>query len=577
LGEADLKLQAEVKQKTKIFVQQNVPRCGEQDVSGLNEADALIQLAKQRANTPEEDIILSRVAENLLGCASIEFRLAARIGSIKKKPTDFREFHNYLNQAVFYLTKIVKDNPSGDLLARAHYLRGKAYKELKKFKDASNDFKLVVDRFPNAPDANFACLALADILFDARDYKQNIHYLNKLVEYKGSTYGMALDRLALVHYVIDDIGSAIKYIKMEVAYIEKNPDAPGAENREKALNSAAQFYATAIQKHTPGYDVLGAIRLFKTLDKSADISKPLILFTNILRTKGFENELEEIKSYVVKGEVDPLVAANVVNSIFDFQLNRRQYGKVKQTITEIDGLITKLVDRGEKPENINKIRRDLANAITMVQKDFTENKDKSEGPTIGATLVILYNYSIKSSQDDPTFKIKAAYNLAETYYMMKKYKDAASYYQWIVQNASFATKEDKKLIEDAELKYLTARYEEVRVAQLFPKNLNAISLNKNDPKTIPDLAKDWIKALDMSHDKFNSFKGFDQMNFEANRLIYSYGHIEEAIDRFKTFITKYPESEFAMASASLVIDTYIATEDWKKTYDVAYFSIFSVS
>lgn len=47
LSDADQKLQVEIKEKTKLFVQQNIPRCGEQDVSGLNEADALIQLAKQ--------------------------------------------------------------------------------------------------------------------------------------------------------------------------------------------------------------------------------------------------------------------------------------------------------------------------------------------------------------------------------------------------------------------------------------------------------------------------------------------------------------------------------------------------
>lgn len=47
LNPNDLKLQNEIKQKTKLFVQQNVPRCGDQDVAGLNEADALITLAKQ--------------------------------------------------------------------------------------------------------------------------------------------------------------------------------------------------------------------------------------------------------------------------------------------------------------------------------------------------------------------------------------------------------------------------------------------------------------------------------------------------------------------------------------------------
>lgn len=47
LNSSDLKLQNEIKQKTKLFVKQNVPRCGDQDVAGLNEADALINLAKQ--------------------------------------------------------------------------------------------------------------------------------------------------------------------------------------------------------------------------------------------------------------------------------------------------------------------------------------------------------------------------------------------------------------------------------------------------------------------------------------------------------------------------------------------------
>lgn len=336
-----------------------------------------------------------------------------------------------------------------------------------------------------------------------------------------------------------------------MAYYNKNESSSTPSNKEKALLNGALYYATAIEKKLPGYEVLGAIRYFKTIEKGPEVIKAIIQFANIMRTHGHERELEQMKAYAVKGELNNMETAMLLNVVFEYQLNLRQYAKMKQTIEELDKVILKVKQEDSTGENVAKIKRGLASAISVIQKDFTSNKDKPEGKQIAEALILLYNYSIKSANEEPSIKARSAYNLAETYTLLKDYKTATQYYRWVTTNTPLENADDKKLVFDAELKSILSRYDQLKNENVFPKNLTPIAAAKAAPRALPADAQEWVQWLDAAHYKFKATPSMDMIQFEANRLTYSYGLIDEALEKLKTYCAQYPHTEYAVASASL--------------------------
>jgi hypothetical protein len=76
------------------------------------------------------------------------------------------------------------------------------------------------------------------------------------------------------------------------------------------------------------------------------------------------------------------------------------------------------------------------------------------------------------------------------------------------------------------------------------------------------LFPEWITWIDthLQH----STAGTENFYFEANRALYAHGHILDALKRLNTFAEENPKSDYAIPSASLVLDTFIVTADWQE-------------
>jgi TolA-binding protein len=170
-------------------------------------------------------------------------------------------------------------------------------------------------------------------------------------------------------------------------------------------------------------------------------------------------------------------------------------------------------------------------------------------------------------ESDPRIP-RVHYNLAETLFTIKDYQGASVHYRWVVEHGSWdKKKKDSANVIDASLKAIAARYEVLRQRQLVPKELVAKSTSAETSKELDPLVSEWIDWLD----KHVSYSQDDTENFvfEANRTLYAGGKIKESLKRLKRFSEKYPKSPYSIPSASLAIDTHIASQDWEGTHDLA--------
>ncbi|MEK6579908.1 MAG: hypothetical protein AABZ55_11830, partial [Bdellovibrionota bacterium] len=151
---------------------------------------------------------------------------------------------------------------------------------------------------------------------------------------------------------------------------------------------------------------------------------------------------------------------------------------------------------------------------------------------------------------------------------------AEQHYRWIVTNAKNIPKEDSALVPRSGLSAISARYEILRKKNSIPTELkhktyaDARSAQAGDP-----LFEEWLQWLNA----YEAYKvGGDTLDvfvFEANRALYAQSRLNEALPRLKTFVENKPNSQYAVPTASLLLDTYIASSDWERAYEYSKYLI----
>ncbi|MBC7386861.1 MAG: hypothetical protein H7301_11960, partial [Cryobacterium sp.] len=156
------------------------------------------------------------------------------------------------------------------------------------------------------------------------------------------------------------------------------------------------------------------------------------------------------------------------------------------------------------------------------------------------------------------------WNLAETYFGLSRYESSAQTYRWVARNWVSEVKTVPGTAisaQAADLKAIASRYEALKEAHVVPSELKASAsalVLKDSAKTA--LVREWIQWID--ENASNGGQALAGFGFEANRTLYSAGFQDEAMERMKTFVARFPTAKQSVASASLVVDTWIARVRW---------------
>jgi hypothetical protein len=197
---------------------------------------------------------------------------------------------------------------------------------------------------------------------------------------------------------------------------------------------------------------------------------------------------------------------------------------------------------------------------------IVKNKDADGVGAYSQTLASIYGAFVKIVDEADSRIPGVHYNLAETLFAIRDYDGATVNYRWVVDHGNWKKPKSKDKqtvsvsVQDASLKAVASRYETLSKAGLLPKEITAVSLAKNSESQMPAQLVEWLGWID-EHVR-HSTENTDNFVFEANRALYHNNHIAEAIQRLSAFAEDHPKSQFAIPSATLVIDTYIATADW---------------
>ena len=515
-------------------------------------ARSIVALLKKYRGKYQEPLLLLRLVDSYQQMAAIQFR----VGGGKPGLADYNQT---LNSMVSNLTEIMVRFPRHDEMSHVLYLRGNALEELGKKSLAIKDYTDLISRFAGTEDAIRGCMALADIAIADNQHERAIGYLKRVEQAPDDPhYPFALYKMSWSYYNLKDISLALRYSERTVGYYDSRRSASNEALRENALLDTAVFYLEGFERKIMPFGIEHALGYFKGLEKGPVLGRMLLRFAKLLRSHGHDADLIAWKDQVLQSESERPETFDVLIVAFEHQLNHQRYKELLKSSQDMVILSKNKISR----ESLLKGQKLLLDTAEGMQKLIVKNKNATEEVlALSVVLASVYDSFIQIIEETDPRVVRAHYNLAETLFQIKQYEKATTHYRWVVKHAA-----DDAILKDASLKAIGSRYEHLIAQKMIPGDLVAKAMAEDDSELPQGLMHEWIGWVDEHVSDHGTIA--DNFLFEANRSLYQAGVIRKATGRMSEFALKHAASRFALPSATLAVDTYVASSDWEGLHDL---------
>lgn len=534
----------------------------------------LKELAARYTGSAQEPQLLARLAEAWQQDAAIRFRVAHGRAHRSGGAPDLSGFNKSMKSSVEILDRLVKSFPQNPDLHEAYFLRAKAYDEMQAKVQAKADYNLLVTKFPQSSYASVSHMRLAEYAIDENEYNVAVAHLEAVEKRPDDAqYPFALYKLAWSHYNLNHVGRALGYLERHVEFyrkaIEKMPVASATSESaliENSLMDFVLFHYEGYEKHHAGFEPSVAWDEFHRVEKGELLGRMLSRYARLLRAGGFEEPMLAWKERSLKEEIGRPESIDVVMTVFEHRVTRHEYSQLPVLANDL----VHIYDTSAKLRDstaFDNARKTLVATTEELQGLVLKNKGATEVTKLALALQDLYLAFEKVVAPDDARIPKARFNLAEAFYQIGNYDKATEHYRWIVERWKPYAKTEAEWSEGAR-RAVAARYQALRREGKIPDRIDAKSRLTTQARSEPRV-REWVSWIDaLPKEKVPSQETLN-FGFEANRALYSMGEVKESVARFEKFVSAYPESEFAPASASLVIDTLLVEADWDRVLELS--------
>ena len=515
----------------------------------------LVELLKRYKGSATEPDLLGRYADALEETAAIEFRIAHGRAHRKGKPLDLTNYHRTLKRAIEAWSEEIVKFPSRPTIPEAYFGRAKSEEELGLKELAERDYELLVRKFPESRVSVSATMSLADLAIEKGEHAKAIQELSTIeTRTDDPHYPLALYKIAWAYYNLRNVSRALAYLEKNISYYHQHRNLPGSTISDSALQEnafldSAIFVFEGFEQKDSRFVLSEVFPYFVSLKPGAVLEKMALRYAKLLRTHGHREALVAWKDICLahQNTIGEVTRKEILLTVFQDQLNQRNYAELVQTAHEMAGY---------------GLQAPLLETADLLQKEIVKNKNADGVGVLNAAAAGIYDAFTRSvSPQDPRLA-KIHYNLGESLFETKNYEAAADNYRWIGEHAKNVPVE-ASLLKDAGEKAIAARYEVLRVKGLIPKELEAKALvtgSSTHSGADNALQLEWMSWVDSA--RATAPGSVPNFYFEANRCLYSRGEVSRAVARLEDFAVHNPLSPFAIPSASLVLDTAIAGENW---------------
>lgn len=584
----------------------------------------LTVLVKKYKNTRQEPVLLAKLADIQQQAAAILFRIAH---GQKVLPNDLSSYNKMMHSSIDTLDRLITSYPVYEEIAHAYFMRAKAYEEIANKALATKDYLFLIKHFKNAEDTPAATMSLAEFAIEANNHQAAIEYLGEIEKIpEDPHYPFALYKLAWSYYNLKNVTKALYYAERHVETYNRKiadrnlsnltdlPDNAKYEAslatsdfalKENTLLDATVFFFEGYEEGLPEYGLGKALAYFRKLDHGfgttaktdpglSTLGKMALRFAKLLRSHAYEVDLLKWKNQVLAEEAKQPESLDIVITVYEYQKNKHFHAGMIESARDMSAIYAVHPEFG----SFRVAQKLLLDTAEEWQALIMKNRDADEVHAMSVKLAAMYDSFTHLVPENDQRVPLVHYNLAETLFAIKDFSGATGHYRWIVERIVERIVEHSTLkhnlnqniidndnINDADIKAIAARYEVLAQKGFIAKNVNSsrlqedVAVASSSKSSLDPLFSEWLTWLDARAKAEMNEIGDKRLEkrarltenfmFEANRSLYSHGHILLAVKRLKEFAQTHPASDYATPSASLVLDTFIASEAWEETHALA--------
>lgn len=533
-------------------------------LASQDEAQAdLREMLKKYQGTAQEAALLARLADVQQETAAMEFRVVHGDAHRNGKAVNLSTYKKMMGASIPTLTQVIKGFPDYADIAHLYFMRARAYEETGDKTHATEDYLHLTKNFPKSPEIVPAYLSLADFATADSKFALAIKYLKNIEsDTKDSHYPLVLSKMAWSYYNLRGVGPSLSYAEKLIQFYAEKAKERKLEGSEQGmldnvLTYVPVFVFEGYQAKMPEYQSPRVLAYMKKLNDGPELGKMVVSYAKLLRSHDDEKELNNFKNAVLKSEADRPESGELLLLVYEYQLNKGHFGDLVLSAQDL----LKTLKKQHDPEEASEAQKLLLETANSLQKLILKNKDSKGVDAVGDQLAAVYQvFSDLVGEKDP--RVQTAHvNMAETFFAIQSYEKAAAQYRWVVAHGTGT------VANEASLKAISSRYESLRTQNLTAGDLKASALPKKDKGSLNPKVSEWIEWIDAHVKKTGN--PVENFQFEADRALYAQGQPYRALDRLQAFAIKNPKSSYALASATLVVDTFIASTEWTKLNDSA--------
>lgn len=474
-----------------------------------------------------------------------------------------------------------------DLLARfpgyrladaARYLLGYAYGEMQQEEEALAAFLALVENHPNSDFLPEVWTRIGEIYFDGttrEDLQKAVDAYGEVLAFTDSPYyDKALYKIAWTHYRLDNFDASIDAFIRLVRYADEQKKATGVSGSELRAE-AIQYVAISLSDEGWG-GFERARQELGPLENEAFTQELWQRYGDILYDQTRYEDAIRVLAYTLDRYPDapanPQAQAQIVKAyeqLRDFDSATRAREKLVERYGE-DSKWAKANSGDDEAlaEAASLTERSLSTAALFrheqAQRLRAQGDTASSKAQYRAAAAAYEDYLQRFPKSNRSYDFN--FYLAETLYYSDDFDKAADQYAMVrdstVNNkhletaALFAVISHERRIENLEKQGELPKLEVMTAAEREGKKVAA--------RELPPARKSLVDASDRFVALAPESDNVAAIAYRAAEEFYKHDQFDEARSRFEKIVAEHPDSQVARFSANLIIESYLAAEDWDK-------------
>jgi tetratricopeptide (TPR) repeat protein len=527
----------------------------------------LLTLLNRHKETSIEPNLLFRAGENLRSQLNLLNRLMLNLSNLKEQDKVKKTSNDKALKAIEHYSRLINAYSDFSKIDLAFYFRAKTYEQINKKEKAKDDFLKIVQSYKNSSAYLPSLMALAQYEDERNEYEKEIEYLKKVVlEGDSQFFPHALYKMAWAYFNLKKIKESFSYLEENINYYYKKHTSKAALLNstdlgliESALLDIPTFYIEAIINNT--LNLHKSIDYFNKID-SYKITKDKIFlkFAKLLRANELKNELIQFKDLMIEKENNNSITYEIILTTLEYFINKNNYDLVN--LTTLDLLKLKNKNKIALTKELNyEIQKFLIQTSEKYQNLILKNLNATEIDKVKNAFLTLNQVFIEFLDSNDERIYEAHNNMAEILFALKSYQEATKEYFVLYKNIE-KIKSKKIIKNEIPIKLINSRYQELLTEEKSFDALIAKSQKQNTDEIKNSKLQELIIWLDDNFAQNKSNETYLKFYYNSARIAYLNNNIKKAISMLKNVVEHSSDDEIKIASASLIIDTLIASENW---------------